>query len=229
MPAVVVVPPRTRGTPTRSSRASSSNRPASRSWPARARSGSGRCPPDRASASACWRPASSRRCTRRRSRPPGRGTGCGSPSSGSPGASSAAARRSASGNRFPAGMVYAPVPEPKSALLASPAAMLPSLTLMRISLPRRSLEFSAPRRESPVGRWYQPPSCCVVTAAVGVVAPVRAAPSIVSCAWSDCCLAAAEEHVQVRRVGRAAAGLDLVRLDVRERLERGVDVGPRAR
>ena len=92
-----------------------------------------------------------------------------------------------SGNRFPAGMVYAPVPEPKSALLASAAAMVPSLTLMRMSLPRRSLEFSAPRRESPVGRWYQPPSCCVVTATVGV-APVRAAPSIVSCAWLDCAL-----------------------------------------
>ena len=41
------------------------------------------------------------------------------------------------------------------------------------------------------------------------------------------CLAAPEEHVQVRRVGRAAARLDLVRLDVRERFERRVDLGPR--
>ena len=90
-----------------------------------------------------------------------------------------------SGNRFPDGIVYAPVPVPKSALLASAAVML-SLTLNRSSLPRRSLVLSALRRESPVSRWYQPP-CWEV--AVATVPPVRAAPSALIWFWSDCCSA----------------------------------------
>jgi hypothetical protein len=56
------------------------------------------------------------------------------------------------GNRFPDGTVYAPAPEPRSAWLAS-APLIASLTWMRSTLPRRSFEFSAVRRASPVGRW----------------------------------------------------------------------------
>src|SRR5215213_5516710 len=58
-----------------------------------------------------------------------------------------------------------------------------SLTLKRRILPRRSLVFSVERRSSPVGRWNQPPSCAVVLATVGAVAPVRAAPLIVIWFW----------------------------------------------
>src|SRR5690242_11342431 len=58
-----------------------------------------------------------------------------------------------------------------------------SLTLTRRILPRRSLVLVVERRSSPVGRWYQPPSCAVVLATVGAVAPVRAAPLIVIWFW----------------------------------------------
>ncbi len=90
-----------------------------------------------------------------------------------------------SGNRFPAGIVYAPVPAPRSTLFWS-AAVTVSLTLIRSTLPRRSFVLSALRRESPVSRWYQPPSCAV---AVATVPPVSPAPSAVSWAWLACCSA----------------------------------------
>ena len=113
---------------------------------------------------------------------------------------------------------------PKSALLASPAAMSSSLTLIRSTLPRRSFVFNVERRASPVGRWNQPPGWTVAFVTVGVV-PVRPVASPVSCGWSACCSACAEEHVDVRRVHGAAARLDVVGADVRERLQRGVDLG----
>src|SRR5215218_9839729 len=71
-----------------------------------------------------------------------------------------------SGNRFPAGIVYAPAPEPKSALLKSAAAMSVAFGLIRRILPRRSFVLPALRRESPIGGRYQPPSTFVVTDAV---------------------------------------------------------------
>ena len=49
--------------------------------------------------------------------------------------------------------------------------------------------LSVERRSSPVGRWYQPPSCAVVLATVGAVVPVRPAPLIVICVWFFCALA----------------------------------------
>ena len=89
--------------------------------------------------------------------------------------------------------------------------------------------FSVERRASPVG--------ALVPAAllrrrrsprVGVV-PVRPAPLAVICVLVGLLQRAPEEHVDVRRVDRAAAGLDVVGADVRERLERGVDLRARSR
>ena len=73
-------------------------------------------------------------------------------------------------NRLPDGIVYEPL----------------SSTLMRSTLPRRSLVFIALRRASTNGAWKKSPSCVVACVTVGAVVPVSPEPSDVICGTLSC-------------------------------------------
>ena len=99
-----------------------------------------------------------------------------------------------------------------------------SFSLMRRILPRRSFVFSAQRRESPIGGRNQPPSCGRERRRSGAAREAGAVHRHLR--WFFCACARRKNTLTPRRccTGLPAAGLDLVRLDVRQRLEGRVDL-----